>query len=419
VEPLVAFQQNRPFEIARSVLPGYVGTIYHGHLAEIDWPQRFGTGSYWSLYPGQSHVRLDVAGFAGGVSTENLWWGPAQHHPILLSNTAPGFLHGFLRTARPFELWGAGSLEAELVWGRLRESQYFDADASNDTRSAAGVIVAYAPPWVSGLRVGGARMRVTAMPPGGPGALHYLLEPFRTGSTADGDGALEMASVFARWVFTASRLEVYGELSVPELGGGAAVAEDEAGRGTGYVVGATKGMELGDGWLRLYGELMGLENYISLREDLPTGTFYVHPDVEQGYSHRGQLLGAAAGPGSEAQLLGADFYGDWGSLGVSVERVAYDDDAYYSQYASRYGMHGHDVEVAAAVRQTLLYRDLRASWSLRFASRRNRDFIPLAEGYWSERNTTLGLGLSWTPRLSRSWPVPESVRIPWSGRVGR
>ncbi len=48
----------------------------------LDMPQRFGADPFWTLSPGQSYLRLDHAGLAAGVSTENMWWGPAVRNSI-------------------------------------------------------------------------------------------------------------------------------------------------------------------------------------------------------------------------------------------------------------------------------------------------------------------------------------------------
>src|SRR5205809_304090 len=44
--------------------------------SSVDRPQRFGTGAYARIDPGQSSLRLDLLGASLGISTANEWWGP-------------------------------------------------------------------------------------------------------------------------------------------------------------------------------------------------------------------------------------------------------------------------------------------------------------------------------------------------------
>src|SRR5690606_16581697 len=90
--PSYTYQENRDFEIITTVRPpGHSFFIYPWHPSRIDWPQRFGELPYRELHPGQSYLRVEDRGLALTLSTENLWWGPAQRYPLLLGNTAPGF----------------------------------------------------------------------------------------------------------------------------------------------------------------------------------------------------------------------------------------------------------------------------------------------------------------------------------------
>src|SRR5699024_10219580 len=119
------------FAFRETAAAGHSPYNYPERPTGIDWPQRFGDNSVRSNELGQSYVRFDAYGLAAGVSTENLWWGPAQRYPILMSNTAPGFPHIFAGTGRPLDIY-IGKLELEAIWGRLSESDYFDNDPDND-----------------------------------------------------------------------------------------------------------------------------------------------------------------------------------------------------------------------------------------------------------------------------------------------
>ncbi len=103
----------------------------------IDLPQHFGDGPYTRVDPGQSSLRLDARGVAAGLSTANQHWGPAAEHPLLLGSNAPGFLHAFLGTSEPVDVW-IGSLHGRVVYGRLRQSGYSRTPRAPEAASCPG-----------------------------------------------------------------------------------------------------------------------------------------------------------------------------------------------------------------------------------------------------------------------------------------
>ena len=60
-------------------------------------------------------------------------------------------------------------------------------------------------------------------------------------------------------------------------------------------------------------------------------TYYRHHIARHGYTHKGQLLGAPSGPGSDAQNLSFSYFDHWGLLKFYGSRVNYDKD-YVFQY---------------------------------------------------------------------------------------
>jgi len=61
-------------------------------------------------------------------------------------------------------------------------------------------------------------------------------------------------------------------------------------------------------------------------------SYYRHQKVIQGYTHLGQVIGAAIGPGSNSQFLQGSYYTEWGSIGASLQRIAYDQDYYFANF---------------------------------------------------------------------------------------
>ncbi|HEX6938338.1 MAG TPA: capsule assembly Wzi family protein [Longimicrobiales bacterium] len=406
--PAVLFHENRDFDIRTVDAARYSPFVYPWHLGRIDWPQRFGESAFWVLDAGPSQLRVDVRGWTLGVSNENLWWGPAARYPLLMSNTAPGFLHVFTGTARPLDT-PIGNVEGQLIWGWLEESDYFDFRSSNDRRLLAGIILDYEPRWLPGLFLGFSRAYLTGIPEEGLPLADYIRRPYThlRSNPAGGGNPLadnQLFSVFMRWAFPAVGFEAYAEWAREDHWADIDDLLMEPDHGQAYMLGFQKVVPTGGRWVRLYGELAYLQSATTYRSGRPGVTFYTHTPLVQGYTHRGQLLGAAIGPGSDAQLLGADLFGDWGMLGIHFERVRRDNDAYYENWARYYGYRGHDVELTAGVRHHFFDGDFDIGWGLTYSTRKNRNFLGLnglSPALRVDTNWALDLVVTWSPDLRR------------------
>ena len=82
--------------------------------------------------------------------------------------------------------------------------------------------------------------------------------------------------------------------------------------------------------------------------------FYTGSATAQGFTQRGQLLGASVGPGGQSQWFAGDWMAhDW-SLGLMLQRIRWEDNALYRQPAVNFFR--HDVTLLAGVRGTLRTR---------------------------------------------------------------
>src|SRR5690606_26643401 len=110
-----------------------------------------------------------------------------------------------------------------------------------------------------------------------------------------------------------------------------------------------------------------------------TGSFYTHARVRQGYTHQGQLLAAPIGPGSDAQYVGADYATPGWIAGAYYERVRYDNDVYYENFASLRTNRGHDVEWTVAARGAFMRPFVQVTAELGISTRHNRDFVNIIQ----------------------------------------
>ncbi len=335
VAPVLFRAENAPFPLTPN---GHSGRLafadwrtYHNW---IDLPQRFGDQPYMRLDPGQSTLRIDALGVTAGVSTANQHWGPAAEHPIILGNNAPGFAHAFLGTLTPWNLW-IGRLHGRVVWGRLEQSPYSFVAESDSRRFTSGLVVSFTPRGVPGLEIGGTRFYHEAWPQEGLGwanlgrpfeallkqTLRQLNPDPETRDELAGPPSNQLASVFARWVFPASGFELYGEYGKEDHNWDFRDLVLQFDHNAGFGLGFRKVWTRSPASLiTLRGELLNLQvtHILRVRSQLP---FYQHSVFRQGHTHRGQILGSAAGYGGAGSILALDYYHPRGRWTLAWERA--------------------------------------------------------------------------------------------------
>jgi hypothetical protein len=419
--PHIVRAQNRDFRIFHSQLPDRGSLIppwYTGRHS-IDLPARHGDLPFTRFDPGQSTLSLRSGALALGASTEDQWWGPGIRNAIVLGNNAAGIPHLFFRTGEP-GFARLGSFEGRWIAGVLSESLYFDAEAENDLRSLNAVVGTFRPALDPDLTVGMARsvygpMSGAALLPGRfLDVLRYWDAP---GDPADWDGETttdgvqreQILSLFARWLFPEQGFEAYAEWARLALPRSLTDFLTTPNHSQGYTLGLQWAHPMrGDGAVRLQAETTYLEQSPSYRLR-PTPYFYVSPVVPQGYTHRGQVIGAAIGPGASSQWLAADWLAPRWQAGAFAGRIRWDNDAYYSWPTGQTPV-AHDVSLLAGLRGGVQLGGLFLSAELTRAKRYNYLYHNYLQGTTGEGaldpvNTTLRLGLSpWTDGRRSSAP---------------
>lgn len=371
--PEVAWQQNRWFETVPTGKGGNLVFQDPWYGDGLDVPQRFGAGPYARAGLGQSYLRVDAFGAAAGVSTENLWLGPGLRDAILLSDNAPGFPHLFLGTSRPVDV-GIGSLEVLALWGRLERSRYVSAGGHPWFSALA---LAYQPRWVPGLYLGAARAVVE--PWAGLRGNHLL--SFASGSLngrVPGDNRPDNNQVVTgwfRWVMPEAGFELYGEWARDDWAASVEALLRDPGRTQGWVWGFQKLLPAGARTVRVQVEAVRLHDIRPPGSAAGLPVWYTHAEGVD-YTNAGQLLGAAAGPGGDAQSLAVDVLTSGGRIGGFLGRAARHEEIYWTTIDPQPGRSSdHDVEVMAGVRQVLFVGGAEVSLELSAAYRWNRDFL--------------------------------------------
>ena len=331
IRPTLLYTRNSSFELAPAP------TEYDYPWRAIDLPQRFGPDPFWTLDPGQSEVRLDAHGVSVGFGTTNLWWGPAIRNPIIMSNNAPGFPHAFLGTRGPIGI-GIGRLEAQWIWGDLDQSDWFGYTAPDDDRFITGVVATYMPSFLPGLSLGATRVFYVAVPDGGTPLADYfavfqgvrkkaLVSPENPTGDDEHD---QILSLFGRWVLPESGFEVFWEWARNDHSWELRDFLLEPEHSQAYMLGLQKATRLSrDRIITVRAELTHLEREPTWIIRGANPTYYAHYIVTQGYTQRGQIIGAGIGPAGNALGIAADLYAPWGRAQLSVQRDVRDQDAYF------------------------------------------------------------------------------------------
>ncbi len=128
---------------------------------DIANPNNISSSKYFIL-PGQSSIYFTRNKLAIGLSSENIWWGPAYHNSLVISNNAPGFPHVSLKTIQPLNI-GIGKLEFQLISGILKSNKGLPFDNFLDSninpkalgdRYFNGIVFSFQPKFLPGFYFG-------------------------------------------------------------------------------------------------------------------------------------------------------------------------------------------------------------------------------------------------------------------------
>jgi hypothetical protein len=324
--------------------------FYYEYMNRIDMPERFGTGSYNRLLPGQSSIRFNPGDFSIGVSTENVWWGPSRRNSLILSNNAQGFLHFTANTLKAIET-PVGHFEGQFIAGLLQPSGFLPPHPNygiqgnfakipkreNGDRYLSGIILSYQPKWVPGLFLGYSATnnvyvedldRLGDYVPifNGQKGLNNVHNPIR-------DRRQQFSSGFFRWISQEGHFEFYGEYGTNGNSRRLADFIITPERNRGFTLGFSNLMPLKkDGqFIQISAEMT--QTGQTIRESIRNlDTWYIHNHVRHGYTHNGQVLGMGYGPAANVNWIEVGWVKDFSRIAIHFERIVYNNDFYYFRY---------------------------------------------------------------------------------------
>jgi hypothetical protein len=336
--------RNRPFPILGPDYPplsGFASPFYAGQEASADLPLRFGSQPLTVFELGQSAIEVDAGRVTLGAGTQSQWWGPGVRNALIMSNHAAGIPNVYLRTRDPVRT-RIGRIEGRLMIGALTESPFYDFNHKNNLRSISGFLFVFAPAADSNLSIGVTRVVYTSVENAGEvGARAF---------DAFVGWEEQMLGVFGRWVFPSSGLETYGEWARTDLPHSLRAFLTAPQYSQGYTVGLqwlSNRDAIATTW-RFQTELTFVEQPRVSRGSEPP-SFYVSNVVPQGYTQRGQVIGATVGPGGSGQFIALDRMRPTWSAGAFFGRVRWNNEQYYRRSTSALPF-AHDITLYSGVR---------------------------------------------------------------------
>lgn len=332
--------------------------LFYGFtMANIDAPEHFGLEAYHRVNWGQSHALVKLGPIAAGISSENRWWGPGRYNSLLLSNTAPGFLHTTIHSREPIKT-PIGSFEFQILSGFLRESGFdpFKGLSSDYTGNPYyrprkqentylnGATLSYQPKWLPGFFVGAARTaqqyRSNIKKETGGLLLPVFVKWRNNQKTNVFNPRLLKTNLFstlyARYVLEEENAEFYVEYARDRAtwSSWAYLMSPEFTRA--YILGFQKFIPFGKSQrnaFQLGVEITQIEKSKDtrlLQGGIQSGyDWYQDLDVRQGYTHSGQFLGAGIGNGSNLYSLDFAWVNGLQKIGFRAERYAHNMDFFY------------------------------------------------------------------------------------------
>lgn len=323
-KPQLNWSQNKEFDY---IQPNYSGANYSGKAAKygyygvtsVDAPQRFGDSSFATFDWGDTELRYTWKTFTVGFGTQAIWLGPAKINPIMHSNNAPSYPKidfGLRKT----ELGNLGEIEGRIWYGRLSESQYFDNDTSNNYNLISGISASWALPGIfDGLTLGVNRTMTSKWNDKNKYTMLTIINP-KMGVSAGEDKSDQRFSFTADYVFRESNLELYLEWARNDFSSNVFSLIRYPFHTQGWTAGLKKTYNPHkDFILEFLIECTMLESSRDY-ELLWSTTFYAHHMITQGYTNKGQWLGAGIGTGGNSQYLGMKLYTRKSSYNIFIQR---------------------------------------------------------------------------------------------------
>lgn len=334
-KPQVSFSQNKTFAImdnSEYYTNKFAYFWGYGNNIGVDSPQRFGENSFWNYDWGDSEVRWTWNSFTVGFGTQSPWLGPSWLNSIMHSNNAPTYPKfdiGLRKTniRFPYFGWNLGSIEGRIWVGKTSESNYFDEDPNNDHNMLHGLSASYSPSFIPGLTVSVCR---TCLVKWNWKNLKYVIPSINNYVGDDSSqGEDQRASISANWILPKIGFELYGEVFFDDQMHFDAIPN----HARAYTVGLKQNIIISKKH-SISSEILFEWHCTEMSQDFQLQwpyNFGFHYQITQGYTNKGQWLGAGTGYGGRSVYFGYRVYFNKGNILLFYQRWQPDNNYIYSK----------------------------------------------------------------------------------------
>jgi hypothetical protein len=401
--------------------PNYMARYYLFVVNKVDVYSRFGFDKIQKTLLGQSGIRFEKKSFSVGISNENLWWGPGVRNSLVMTNNATGFPHLSFNTTKPVRS-KIGQFEGQVILGTPISPEFDHPDNTrmrkiweagiakkdSSSRYLAGFVIDWQPVWTKNLHIGMASTSMSYLKNNEGRLLAFPLFISRK--------PIKLGSMFLRYVMPKDKTELYIEYGrADKMTTLFNILRDSI--PTGYTAGIRKLFQLSNGKSHF---MVGIE---VTRLQLPdprliftvgnpygapqTNSWYTSPQVLQGYTNYGQVIGAGIGPGSNSQTLQLAWVKGAKKISITGERVAHNNDFYYYNYITNSLIPQYqnpnkfwaDINATGQIQWNISNLMIGASWS--YTSLLNYRWLKLDGGFSGpskisdKRNTQISASAVW------------------------
>ena len=311
----------------------------------IDHFRRFGNKPIQEFFLGQSRIGLSYPKFSFGVSTENIWWGPAKMNSLMFTNNAPGFKHVYLKTNKPLTT-PIGNFELKTIIGVLDSTRFINPDDSimrtvwvggifpkkTANRNISAYIISWQPKWLQNFYLGYAYSTI-----------NYSAKDAKFDEQGE---KMSIGVLMGRFMMPKDHAEFYVELGTPNQAPLPWKFFNDSAK-TAFTIGARKifpNLER-KSFLEFFIEVTQLQLLDPRKVFTPGAPFdgpqynswYTSSNIKQGYTTNAQLLGASIGPGSNTQSIGLSWNKGLNKIGAHLQRLVHNNDFYNYAYLSSVG----------------------------------------------------------------------------------
>ncbi len=316
----------------------------------VDTPESFGSDKIQQISLGQSHLKVNFGNFGFGFSTEHLWWGPGKYNALVMTNNARSIPHFTFHTTQPV-ITPLGSIELEMIYGTLKNSGFFPPDTAKDFRGTKlfapkleedrlinGISFVYQPKWVNGLFIGlnASIQQYKSTAKKYQDFLPLITDPIGLGQhRKDTLVRDQITSLFLRWA--GHHGEFYFEYGRQNASWKWSHLMTNPQLDAAYIFGFTRLIPLAklNRFIEFNLEFTQIQQppdyMVSMRLTQPK-SWYTHPNITQGYTNYGQIIGNRAGPGSNIQLMELSWVHHFNKIGMYLERMVHNNDFNYITY---------------------------------------------------------------------------------------